>query len=225
MKEVLLQEARGSHPDCHEKMLVTIFYPDATYGAQLVGVFHRAVAGLGEMEALDPRPWRLDVLQWPEMQAEATRDIANSRIVVVPADDAYASSEFFRRWVETWPAALDGPRLLLVPRRGAANIPPRVRQFVQWLEEICTQKGMDIAEDASREDIRAAFRRRALELHPDRSGMERGPFQEVQEAYSVLSDPERRSRYDQERPQPTAKRPRWGPKPEPVVPERQPAGH
>ena len=82
---------------------------------------------------------------------------------------------------------------------------------------------LGIAEDASREDIRAAFRRRALELHPDRSGMERGPFQEVQEAYSVLSDPERRSRYDQERPQPTAKRPRWGPKPEPVVPERQPA--
>src|SRR5437667_6006656 len=81
---------------------------------------------------------------------------------------------------------------------------------------------LGIAEDASREDIRAAFRRRALELHPDRSGMERGPFQEVQEAYSVLSDPERRSRYDQERPQPTAKRPRWGPKPEPVVPERQP---
>ena len=146
MKAVLLQEARGSHPDGHEKMLVTIFYPDATYGAQLVGAFHRAVAGLGEMEALDPRPWRLDVLQWPEMQAEATRDIANSRIVVVPADDAYASSEFFRRWVETWPAALDGQRLLLVPRRGAADTPPRVREFVQWLEEICTQKGLDFTE-------------------------------------------------------------------------------
>jgi len=127
-------------------MIVTIFYPDAMLGAQMVGAFYRVVAGLGEMEALDPRPWRLDVLQWPEMQAEATRDIANSRIVVVPADDAYASSEFFRRWVETWPAALDVPRLLLVPRRGAANIPPRVRQFVQWLEEICTQKGMDFAE-------------------------------------------------------------------------------
>jgi hypothetical protein len=26
MKEVLLQEAMGSHPDGHEKMLVTIFY-------------------------------------------------------------------------------------------------------------------------------------------------------------------------------------------------------
>jgi len=82
---------------------------------------------------------------------------------------------------------------------------------------------LGIAEDASREDIRTAFHRRAMELHPDRSGMERGPFQEVQEAYSVLSDPERRRRYDQERPRPAAKRPRWWPKPEPLVPERQPA--
>ena len=146
MKAVLSQEPSGSHPDGHEKIIVTIFYPDATYGARLVGAFHRAVAGLGEMEGLDPRPWRLDVLQWPEMQAEATRDIANSRIVVVPADDAYACSEFFRRWVETWPAALDGHRLLLVPRRGAADTPPRVREFVQWLEKKCTQKGMDFTE-------------------------------------------------------------------------------
>src|SRR5438034_5620321 len=98
----LITGADGSDHDGHEKMIVTIFYPDATLGAQLVGAFHRAVAGLGEMEALDPRPWRLDVLQWPEMQAEATHDIGNSRVVVVPADDAYASSEFFRQWVETW---------------------------------------------------------------------------------------------------------------------------
>ena len=146
MKTALLQESSGSRPDGFEKTGVTIFYPDATYGAQLVGAFHRAVGGLGEMKALDPRPWRLDVLQWPEMEAEATRDIANSRIVVVPADDAYASSEFFRRWVETWPAALDEQRLLLVPRRGTADTPPRVRQFVQWLQKICTQKAMDFME-------------------------------------------------------------------------------
>ena len=57
-----------------------------------------------------------------------------------------ASSEFFPRWVEAWPAALDGQRLLLVPRRGGADTPPRVRQFVQWLQEICTQKGMGFGE-------------------------------------------------------------------------------
>jgi DnaJ-class molecular chaperone len=57
---------------------------------------------------------------------------------------------------------------------------------------------LGITADANREDIKAAFRRRAFELHPDRSGLGSGPFQDVQEAYSVLGDPERRRRYDQE---------------------------
>jgi hypothetical protein len=53
-----------------------------------VGAFQRTIAGLGEMEALDPRPWRPDVLQWPEMQAEARHNVACSRVIVVPADAA-----------------------------------------------------------------------------------------------------------------------------------------
>ncbi|MBK9139464.1 MAG: J domain-containing protein [Verrucomicrobia bacterium] len=57
---------------------------------------------------------------------------------------------------------------------------------------------LGVPADASREDIKAAFRRRALELHPDRSGMGSGPFLEVQEAYRVLGDPELRRRYDRE---------------------------
>ena len=43
---------------------------------------------------------------------------------------------------------------------------------------------LGISADASTEDIKAAFRRRARELHPDRSGRESGPFQDAQEAYS-----------------------------------------
>ena len=82
---------------------------------------------------------------------------------------------------------------------------------------------LGIPQDASREDIRTAFRRRAMELHPDRSGMESGPFQEVQEAYSVLADPERRRRYDQERPRPAVKSRPWSRKPESFVPRRPPA--
>ena len=146
MKEVFLEESRGSRFEGSEKMVVTIFYPDAKYGAEVVQAFQRAVLDLGEKEALDPRPWRLDVLQWPEMQAEAARDIASSRLVVVPADEVYASSEFFRRWVEGWPPAQEGQQLLLVPRRGAADTPPSVRQFGQWLQETCTRKGMDFAQ-------------------------------------------------------------------------------
>jgi DnaJ-class molecular chaperone len=56
---------------------------------------------------------------------------------------------------------------------------------------------LGIASDASNEDIKTAFRRRARELHPDTSGLESGPFMELQEAYGVLGDPERRRNYDE----------------------------
>lgn len=82
---------------------------------------------------------------------------------------------------------------------------------------------LGITEGASGEDIKTAYRQRAMELHPDRSGMERGPFQDVQEAYSVLGDPERRRRYDRERPRRVAKRGRWEQGAEPLAPQRPPA--
>jgi len=55
---------------------------------------------------------------------------------------------------------------------------------------------------ASQEDVRKAHRRLAREYHPDanpadaRSAAER--FKEVQNAYEVLSDPEKRREYDDE---------------------------
>lgn len=134
------------------KIIVTIFYPDATSGAHLVEAFHRSLKNLGEADALDPRPWRLDILEWQEMQAQATQDIACSDVVVIPADDTYASSAFFRRWVETWPNALDGRPLLLVPSRGVGDPWPSPQQlFVKWLQELAGRKGMEFA-DARVED-------------------------------------------------------------------------
>jgi hypothetical protein len=81
---------------------------------------------------------------------------------------------------------------------------------------------LGIAPGASPEEIKAAFRRRVRELHPDVSGLNSGPFIEVQEAYAVLSDPERRQRYDREVLQLGPRRASWPP-PEPLVRER-PAG-
>ena len=173
MKTTQLENSQGTLPGDREKMVVTVFYPDAAYGAQLVAAFRRAIAGLGEIEAVDLRPWRLDVVEWPEMQAEATRDVACSRVIVVPADDAYASSECFRRWVQGWPVA-DGRRLLLVPRRGAGETPPGVGQFVQWLKEVCAQKEMDFTEGLEDDPGADSFSRGAKSAGQPRPGLAAG---------------------------------------------------
>jgi curved DNA-binding protein CbpA len=55
---------------------------------------------------------------------------------------------------------------------------------------------LGVSSNATVEEVKAAFRRRVMELHPDRSGKESGPFLEVQEAYGVLSDDTQRRRYD-----------------------------
>jgi molecular chaperone DnaJ len=52
-------------------------------------------------------------------------------------------------------------------------------------------------EDSS-EQVRSAYRRRALELHPDLTGSGSEQFLELQEAYDVLSDPIRREMYDRQ---------------------------
>jgi hypothetical protein len=59
-----------------------------------------------------------------------------------------------------------------------------------------------VAPDASPEAIRRAFRNQAKQTHPDRNPNDPTAarrFQKVQNAYAVLSDPERRARYDARR--------------------------
>lgn len=60
-------------------------------------------------------------------------------------------------------------------------------------------KILGISRDADPKGIRDAFRRLAKKYHPDRAGPEgKDLFQDVQEAYEVLSDPEKRSFYDRQ---------------------------
>jgi DnaJ-class molecular chaperone len=55
--------------------------------------------------------------------------------------------------------------------------------------------------DASTAAIKTAYRKRASEFHPDRNAAPDAParFREVQEAYDLLSDPEKREAYDETR--------------------------
>ena len=60
-------------------------------------------------------------------------------------------------------------------------------------------EALGVARDASSDDIKKAFRRLARELHPDAnpdSPEAEAKFKEVALAYEVLSNPERRERYD-----------------------------
>ena len=57
---------------------------------------------------------------------------------------------------------------------------------------------LGLSRNASEEDIKKAFRKLALEFHPDRNRSDgaEGRFKEVNEAYQVLSDSKKRADYD-----------------------------
>lgn len=55
---------------------------------------------------------------------------------------------------------------------------------------------LGVKKDASADEIKKAFRRAAIEHHPDRGGNEE-KFKELNEAYEVLKDTDKRKRYDQ----------------------------
>jgi len=58
---------------------------------------------------------------------------------------------------------------------------------------------MGISRDSSEQDIKSAYRKLALEYHPDRNPGDKAAeekFKEAAEAYSILSDPQKRGQYD-----------------------------
>jgi len=55
---------------------------------------------------------------------------------------------------------------------------------------------LGVGRDATPEQIKQAFRTLAHKYHPDKAGGDAARFKEINEAYQILSDPEKRARYD-----------------------------
>lgn len=56
---------------------------------------------------------------------------------------------------------------------------------------------LGVDKGASADEIKKAFRRLAVQHHPDKEGGDETKFKEINEAYEVLKDPSKRQRYDQ----------------------------
>lgn len=58
-------------------------------------------------------------------------------------------------------------------------------------------KILGVEKNASMEEIKKAFRALAHKYHPDKAGGNEAKFKEINEAYQILGDPEKRQKYDQ----------------------------
>lgn len=56
---------------------------------------------------------------------------------------------------------------------------------------------LGVSKDASADELKKAFRKQAVQHHPDKEGGDETKFKEINEAYEVLKDAQKRQRYDQ----------------------------
>jgi molecular chaperone DnaJ len=84
---------------------------------------------------------------------------------------------------------------------------------------------LGVSSTATADEIRSAYRRLAKEFHPDHYAGDSEIFRNIQEAYAVLADVERRRRYENSIRRAPVREPAKGtryPEPEPLIPEEKP---
>ena len=57
---------------------------------------------------------------------------------------------------------------------------------------------LGVRKSASQDEIKRAYKKLALQCHPDKKGGSDAMFKEIGEAYGVLSDPTTRQQYDKD---------------------------
>ena len=65
---------------------------------------------------------------------------------------------------------------------------------------------LGVAENATQDEIKKAYRKLAMQHHPDRNNGDDTKFKEIQTAYDVISDTHKRQQYDLERKNPGGQR-------------------
>ena len=58
-------------------------------------------------------------------------------------------------------------------------------------------KVLGVNKDASKEELKKAFKKLAMQYHPDRPEGDEKKFKEINEAFQVLGDEKKREQYDQ----------------------------
>lgn len=56
---------------------------------------------------------------------------------------------------------------------------------------------LGVSKSATQDEIKRAYRKQAVKVHPDKTGGDDSKFKELGEAYEVLNDPQKRAAYDQ----------------------------